>query len=324
MSNDNVIKRLNPIFSRVAQQIKDHLASDVPFVMDVSNHILLSGGKHLRPTLFVLATRICGYQGGREIYFSSVFEYIHAATLLHDDVIDESDTRRGHKAAHLVYGNPGVILVGDFLLAKSTGLGAETRLLEFTEVMARTVSRMAEGEVLQLLHAWDPEITETEYQEVISRKTAVLMESACYLGAVLAQAPPEEAAALKEFGSKIGMAFQIIDDCLDYTADQDVFGKPVGHDLDEGKFTLPLIRTLAKADEAEKKELCRLITQKKRTSEEFARIQHLIDGHGCLEDAKQCAARFVREAQAALDIFPDSDLKTAMCDLAEFIVNRHM
>ncbi len=322
MNNNSVIERLNPVFTQVDQQVKRQMSTDVPFVAKVSEHILHSGGKHLRPVLFVLSAQLCDYQGDREYYFSSAFEYLHSATLLHDDVVDGAETRRGRTAAHVSYGNPGVILVGDYLLAKAMGLCAETGILEFMSVMAATVGLMAEGEVLQLLHARDSQISETDYERVIYRKTATLIESACYLGAILAEAPTVQATALRSYGRKIGLAFQVIDDCLDYTGTQSEFGKPVGHDLDEGKITLPLIRTLQQVDDQDKTELLELILKESRTTDEFARVKELVDKYRGLDQANERAAELSGEAKRSLDIFPDCHQKEALAGLADFIVTR--
>jgi octaprenyl-diphosphate synthase len=322
MPPSSVTQRLQPVFDQVNEAIRQRLGSDVSFVSEVSQYILLSGGKRLRPALFVLSARLCGYEAGRELAISPAFEFLHAATLLHDDVVDGADTRRGKKAAHHVYGNPGVILVGDFLLAQSMALGAETGMLAFTETMARAVSRMAEGEVLQLLHARDPGITEADYETVIHRKTGVLIESACYLGAVIADAPEDRAEALGRFGRLIGMAFQIIDDTLDYTGTEAEFGKPVGHDLDEGKITLPLIRTLAAARPDHRRELEDLIALDRRNPQEFARVKELIQLYRGLEQSMARAVEAVAEAKQALAVFPDVQERRDLADLGDYIVTR--
>ncbi len=322
MANKSVIERLDPIFRTVEEQLTDHLASDVPFVRQVCEYILMSGGKRLRPALFVLAARLSGHEANHEYYYSSIFEYLHAATLLHDDVVDEADMRRGHKAAHLVYGTQGVILVGDFLFAKALVIASETGEVIFTDVLSKTVASMAEGEVLQLLHAHDAEITEAEYERVIHRKTGALIEAACYLGAVLAKAPQDHAERLREYGRKIGLAFQMIDDALDYSTTAEEFGKPVGHDLDEGKITLPIIRTLAQADEDDRAEFRELVVKKTRTAEEFARVGELIRKYRGIEQTLDRAAELIGEAKEALSVFPDRDEKTDLMDLAEFIITR--
>ncbi|MFH1137621.1 MAG: polyprenyl synthetase family protein [Pseudomonadota bacterium] len=322
MSNDNVIKRLAPIFERVDRQIRDHLTSTVPLVAEISEYILLSGGKRLRPALFVLSAGLCGYQGPHDYYLSSAFEYLHAATLLHDDVVDQGDTRRGKTAAHLVYGNPGAILVGDFLLAKSMSLATVTGQIEFTEVMSETVGLMAEGEVLQLMHSRNPDIGEEEYNQVIYRKTGALIQSACYLGSVLARAPEDRRLALRTYGRCIGQAFQIIDDLLDYVATTEEFGKPVGHDLDEGKVTLPLIRTLAQAGEEERALLIDLIKKEKRTPEEFRLVLDVMERYDGLGQTRLAAREAVESAKEALAPFPEGPIKNDLRDLADFIIAR--
>ena len=213
-------------------------------------------------------------------------------------------------------------MIGDFLLAKCMTIGASTGLLEFTEVMSKTVARMAEGEVLQLLNSGNPEITEAEYERVIYRKTGTLIESACYLGAVLAEAPSVQASALKTYGRKIGLAFQIMDDCLDYTTTAEEFGKPVGHDLDEGKVTLPLIRTLATASPRDRSLLAELIVKDRRSKEEFSRVLAFLDKYHGLSQAVDRASELAREAKQALDVFPEDHKKTALSSLAEYIITR--
>ncbi|MEW6264040.1 MAG: polyprenyl synthetase family protein [Thermodesulfobacteriota bacterium] len=322
MSRSGVLTRLEPIFSRIDGQIRDQLSSDVPFVSRVCQYILLAGGKRLRPSLFILAAHICDYPGDQEYRYSAAFEYVHAATLLHDDVVDQSDTRRGQKAAHLVYGNQGVILVGDYLMAKALAIAAETGRMVFIEVMADTMAHMAEGEVLQLLHAHDPRITEAEYEEVILRKTGVLIQSASHLGAVLAEAPETYTEALKHYGRHLGLAFQIIDDTLDFTTTQAEFGKPVGHDLDEGKITLPVIRALAQAEGTDKDELTALVSRERRSPQEFNRVKTLIDKYQGIEQSLQRAAAEIELAKNALSSLPERPEKADLSDLADYIVTR--
>lgn len=322
MSDNNVIVRLKPIFEKIEDLVRNGLTTDVPYVSQVSEHILLAGGKRLRPALFVLTARMCGYQEDKLFEYSTAFEYVHAATLLHDDVVDESDMRRGKKAAHIVYGNKGTILVGDFLLAKALAIAAESGRQEFTDVMSETVARMAEGEILQLLNSKNTDITEEEYENVIYRKTGILIESACRLGGVYAEGRPEQIEALRSYGRKIGKAFQIIDDALDFTTTAEEFGKPVGHDLDEGKITLPVIKTLASANEADRNELLGLIHRDVRSDEEKLRVKALIDKYEGLERSLARASEETGQAQKALDIFPESEERQALADLADFIVSR--
>lgn len=322
MNNTPVIKRLEPVFSKIETEIRRQMHSEVPLVNDVSRHLVLAGGKRLRPTLFVLTSHLCGYNGGKEYVVSCAFEYLHAATLLHDDVIDEAETRRGKPAAHTVFGTQTTVLVGDYLFAKSMALGALTGDIFFTETMSTTVGLMAEGEVLQLINSGNPDITEEEYERVIYRKTASLLESICHLGAVLAGAPREKCLALKEFGRQIGLAFQMIDDNLDYQTTAAEFGKPVGHDLDEGKITLPLIRTLKQADGKDRAELLKLVSQTERTPEEFCRIKTLIDKYGGLEQAAEKAKVAVETAKKCLEVMDSRPECQDLADLADFIVSR--
>ncbi|MEW5723159.1 MAG: polyprenyl synthetase family protein, partial [Thermodesulfobacteriota bacterium] len=277
MMKPGVLERLAPIFDGVNRRILEQIGSGVPLVNQVCEHILLSGGKRLRPALFVLSAHLCGLKDGREFELAPAVEYLHAATLLHDDVVDQSDTRRGRPAAHLVYGNQGVILVGDFLLAQSLAVGVKADRLDFIDIISRAVGRMAEGEVLQLIHAHNPEITEAQYEDVIYRKTGLLIECSCRLGAMLAEAPPEWAESLRRYGRHVGLAFQIIDDTLDYSGTQAEFGKPVGHDLQEGKVTLPVIKALAGATGPDGEELKGLVRKENRTPVEFARVKELIE-----------------------------------------------
>ncbi|MBF0529856.1 MAG: polyprenyl synthetase family protein [Deltaproteobacteria bacterium] len=322
MENINVVARLAPVFQEINQRIELHLKTDVPFVAEVCRHILLSGGKRLRPALFVLATHLCGGLEIREMEFSLAFEFLHAATLLHDDVVDNANIRRGKAAAHTVYGNPGVILVGDFLFAKALAISTMTGRLVFTDVMAETVARMTEGEVMQLLKSRDAGITEDEYIQVIHRKTGMLIESCCYLGAILADGQDWQTHGLRQFGRHIGLAFQIIDDTLDYQITSSEFGKPVGHDLDEGKITLPLIRALSQASSQDKTELIELIAQEHRTPDDFNRVRQLIDKYHGLEQAVERAAQEVADGRDALRDFPESQDKKDLLDLADYIITR--
>ena len=318
------MERLEPVFERVDQKIRGHLSSEVPFIIQVCEHILFSGGKRLRPALFVLAANLCGRDNGQEYRYAAIFEYLHAASLLHDDVVDQADMRRGRRAAHLVYGNQGVILVGDFLFAKALSLASETGRMDFIKILSETVVTLAEGEVQQLINARNTAITENEYEQVIHRKTGVLIEAACYLGAVLAGADQDRADRLRSYGRYIGRAFQVIDDTLDYSGSSREFGKPVGHDLDEGKITLPLIKTLSRADKGDKTELTALIGKKQRSPEEFARVKDMIDKYQGLQQSLDRAAQLVGEARACLDVFPDRPPKKDLNDLAEFIVTRRV
>jgi octaprenyl-diphosphate synthase len=322
LTDPHVITRLTPLFDRINQELQSSLASDVPYISQVSRHSLLSSGKRIRPVLFILSARLCGYQGTEDVRYSAMFEFLHAASLMHDDVVDESETRRGQIAAHVAYGNKAAILVGDYLLAKAVSQAVSNRSFEFIEVMARTALLLSEGEILQLLHNRDAEITEAEYQRIIYRKTATLIEAACELGAVMAEAPPERRQALAGFGRKIGLAFQIIDDVLDYTTTETELGKPVGQDLDEGLITLPLILALARAGDEERRRILPLILKERRTLTEFEAVLAFIHAHGGVAAAMADAQRSIAEAKAGLMGLPDRPERQDLLDLADFIVSR--
>lgn len=224
--------------------IQQRLYSDVALVNQLSHYIINSGGKRLRPLLALICARACGYQGDRHIDVAAIIEFIHTATLLHDDVVDESDLRRGKETANNVWGNQAAVLVGDFLYSRSFEMMVDVGSMRVMEILASTTNVIAEGEVLQLLNCHDPDTTEERYMDVIHSKTARLFEAACQLGAVLAGRSPEEEQAMARYGMHLGTAFQLVDDMLDYTASSEEMGKNVGDDLAEGKPTLPLIVAL--------------------------------------------------------------------------------
>ena len=224
--------------------IQQRLHSDVALVNQLSHYIINSGGKRLRPLLALICARACGYSGERHVDVAAIIEFIHTATLLHDDVVDESDLRRGKETANNVWGNQAAVLVGDFLYSRSFEMMVDVGSMRVMQILASTTNVIAEGEVLQLLNCHDPDTTEERYMEVIHSKTARLFEAACQLGAVLAGKSPEEEAAMARYGMHLGTAFQLVDDMLDYTASSEEMGKNVGDDLAEGKPTLPLIVAL--------------------------------------------------------------------------------
>ena len=322
MTKNNIMARLDPLFERVNKQIEENLSSEVPYIAQVCRHILLSKGKRLRPVLFVLAARLCGHKGDQDIEYSIIFEYIHAASLLHDDVIDDSDTRRGKRAAHVVYGNQGVVLVGDFLASKAFLKVLILGQPIFIERLIVAANQMSVGEVLQLLHQFDAEISEAEYFRLIYQKTAALIEVACRLGAVFAEASAEHENNLAEFGVRVGKAFQMMDDILDYSLTAAEFGKPVGHDLDEGKITLPVILALAQSSEADHRELRDLVVQEKRSPKELERIKALISKYDGFEQTRKRAEYLINEAKAFLSPFPEIREKEDLQNLADYIVKR--
>jgi len=319
---NQLIKRIQTDIDKVHFYLEENLKSHVSLISEINEHILLGGGKRLRGLLFVLCSRLCGYSGERAYYFSSIFEYLHAATLLHDDVIDNADIRRGKASANTVWGNPVSVLVGDFLLAKSFSLAVETRNIEFLNVLSQTTTRMAEGMVLELIHSHNLEVQEEMYREILINKTAILISAACQTGAILGKAGAEEQEALTHYGLELGMAFQIIDDLLDYTSTQNEFGKPVGNDFKEGKITLPLIHTLKFCSKKDKNKIKAISEKGQFTDEDFRYLFNLIKGQGGFEYAKKEALKSKNKAKKMLRGFSPGKDQQTLIDLADFVVDR--
>jgi octaprenyl-diphosphate synthase len=304
----------------VDQTIVRRLASDVALVNQISGYIIGGGGKRLRPLCVVLAARACGYAGERHVSAAAIIEFIHTSTLLHDDVVDGSDLRRGRNTANHVFGNQASVLVGDYLYSRSFQMMVELDDMRIQAVMADATNTIAEGEVLQLMNAHDPETTEQRYLEVIYRKTARLFEAGTQIAAILARAEPAIEQAMVEYGRRLGTAFQLVDDVLDYKASADELGKNLGDDLAEGKPTLPLIHTLAHAAEADAARLRAAIEH--GALEDLDEITALIERTGGIEYTARMAQREKDAAVAALAALPASPYREALGALAEFAVAR--
>ena len=300
--------------------IRRRLDSDVVLIRQISEHIVAAGGKRLRPMLAVIAARALGYAGTAHHQLAAIVEFIHTSTLLHDDVVDESDMRRGRKTANALWGNAPSVLVGDFLYSRSFQLMVELDSMPVMRVLADTTNRIAEGEVLQLLHIGNPDTTEADYLRVIECKTAVLFAAATRLGAALAGAPPQTQDAMARYGLHLGLAFQIADDLLDYTADAATLGKNLGDDLAEGKATLPLIHALARADAATRARLAGIVAA--RDLDAMPEIQQAIRACGGLDDSRRLAESHADTAIAALAGLPGNDWTDALRVLAHYAVNR--
>lgn len=304
--------------------IQRSLQSDVALVNQLSHYIINSGGKRLRPMLALLMARACGYQGEKHIDVAAIVEFIHTATLLHDDVVDESDMRRGKETANNVWGNQAAVLVGDFLYSRSFEMMVDVNEMRVMQIMASTTNIIAEGEVLQLLNINDAETTEERYLEVIYSKTAKLFEATCQLGAVLAGLPEDQEKQAAEYGVHLGTAFQLIDDILDYSADSAEIGKNVGDDLAEGKPTLPLIFALAKSKGAGESADVELI-QKAITEgglDHIDEVMEIINKTGALTYTNEVAKKETQLAIDSLNSLPDNDYKTALVELAKYSLSR--
>jgi octaprenyl-diphosphate synthase len=300
--------------------------SPVALIPQLAAHIVAAGGKRLRPLLTLAAARLCGYAdhdgGVRHIALAACVEFIHTATLLHDDVVDESQLRRGLASANAVFGNKASVLVGDFLFARAFQLMVADGSLKVLGILSTAAATIAEGEVLQLVTQNDLSTSEARYLDVIRGKTAALFAAACQVGAVVAARPEREEAALAEYGMKLGMAFQLVDDALDYVADQATLGKTIGDDFREGKITLPVLVAYAAGDEAEKSFWQRTIEASEQTDSDLDHAMRLIAAHGAIRVTLDNARRFAQEAKAALGIFPDSPIRRALAGVADYTVQR--
>ena len=307
---------------RVEEHMEMYLRSEVRLIPEIIHHLIGSGGKRFRPLLLLAAAELCGYRGERRYPLSAIIEFIHTATLLHDDVIDHAETRRGKVSANQVWGNAASVLVGDFLYSKSFHLITDDGNLAILKLISTTTNTMSEGEVFQLMKAGDVTITEKEYLLIVEKKTSILISAACAIGGILGNATDGQIEALTRFGMRLGTAFQITDDTLDYVAKEEEFGKAIGQDLREGKLTLPLIRTLRKCTPEEKTFIRTGIENKdgEATAGIMALIQHYDGIPYALGKARTC----IDEAKGVLNPFPDSEAKTALLTIADYIIERRL
>ncbi len=291
-------------------------------ISKVAHHILFSGGKRLRPLLMVLSARLCGYKGDYDKTFSTVFEYLHAASLLHDDLIDDAATRRGKPVAHSIWGNSAAILVGDFLLARSGSISAKTGNMKVIRTLAKITENMSQGEIHQLMRKGELDISEEEYMEVIRRKTAVLFQGACRISAIITGAPNEKEKALSDYGYNLGLAFQMADDLLDYTSDIKVLGKEVGADLKEGKLTLPVIYSLKAAGMKDRNRMEKIIENEDFSVNDFETLLELLKKYKGISYTQKMAAEHITKAKKALSIFEPSETKEILIKVADYALNR--
>ena len=307
--------------AQVNTLIRTRLDSDVVLIQQISEHIVAAGGKRLRPLLVVLTAQALGHRGSDQHQLAAIIEFIHTSTLLHDDVVDESDLRRGRKTANALWGNAPSVLVGDFLYSRSFQLMVELDSMAIMRVLADTTNQIAEGEVLQLLHVHNPDTDEAAYLRVIERKTAVLFAAATRLGALVAGGDVPLQQRLHDYGMNLGLAFQIADDVLDYTADAETLGKNLGDDLAEGKATLPVIHALAHAAPAVRDRLAEIIRAGDTAA--LPEVLSAIHASGGLEYSRQLAMRYADAAEAAIADLPDNDWVQAMRGLARYAIERN-
>jgi len=319
---DRIHMRIRSDLERIEAEIDRHLHSPIPFISVVSRYIVGSGGKRLRPLLMVLCARLCGNRSNKDAALSVVFEFVHAASLLHDDVVDHAEVRRNQPAANTVWGNPAVVLVGDFLYSKAINLAVSHNDVHILEVLTRATTLMAEGEVLQLINADNLEVAEEEYLEIITRKTAVLISAACQIGAIFGGGSHQEELALRQYGHHLGIAFQLIDDTLDYTGQVEELGKPIGNDIKEGKATLPLIHTFAHCAHEDRQRLKEIFSADEISPVDFLKVKSIVTGCGGLDYTCQSALKHVSAAKEALEVFPGHPTKALLQDIADFVLCR--
>ena len=320
--HSEILNKYKDHFTRINEELDRGLNSRVPLIEDIGNHTLLGQGKRLRPLLFVLACRLCNYQDEGVYRISTIFEYIHASSLLHDDVLDNADTRRKKPSANHLWGNHAAILEGDFLYSKASIIALDSNSLPFLRRVAETTMQMTEGQILELTHTNNWNTGKEEYMEIITAKTAVLMSVACACGAIISQAGEEVEQSLTKFGLHMGIAFQLMDDVLDYTSSQEMFGKPVGKDLKEGKITLPLIYTLARLGASERRRLENTFENHRATEKDYEEAIGLVRSNGALDQIRDEAQAYVNEAASCLTSFPDSPVKRNLLELNQYIIDR--
>ena len=304
----------------VELNIRDLFRNKVPFIPLIGNYIISSGGKRLRPLFHLISADLAGYTGNAHIDIAGIIESIHTASLLHDDVVDMAELRRGNPTANSIWGNQIVVLVGDFLYSNALKTAVMQKNQRIMEILSSATTRMTEGELLQLTRIGDPDITEKEYVEIITAKTGALISAACRLGAILGELPEEQEHALANFGMKTGIVFQMADDILDYMADENALGKKLCKDLEEGKITLPLLYLLTTAREDEQNEIKQII--RNFSEEGLSRIMLLLKEHRSIELSLKKAQSLINEATAELAVFPESRAKDALLAIAAYSLHR--
>ena len=308
---------------KVEKQFETHLVTETPLIYKVAEYVISSGGKRIRPILLIVSSKICGYKGGEHIPLAAVIEFIHTATLLHDDVVDNAPLRRGKASANTIFGNEASVLVGDYLFAKSFKILSDFDNIDIIKAYSDAATLMAEGEVKELVKTADIETDEEDYLDIIIKKTAVLFACASQTGAIIAGKGKNYIKKLYDYGLNIGIAFQLMDDALDYISDKE-FGKFIGNDLKEGKFTLPLIHAIERANKDEKEIISKIIYKKKLTGKDLKTVLTIVKGYGSIDYTVSKAKEAVEKAKENLNIFPDSEHKTSLINIADYIIGRKL
>lgn len=302
----------------------DQSRSDVSLVTQVNEHLLQSGGKRFRPSLLLLSGRLCGYEGRDQLLCAAAVEYAHTATLLHDDVIDEARSRRGRSSANRVFGNKASVLVGDYLLFQGFRLVMEVRNLRIMDLITDIAVRMAEGETRELENLGNLKLSESDYFDVIIAKTAVLIQSSCRIGAILGEADSSIEELLADFGLNTGIAFQLVDDALDYSGDEKLWGKEVGKDFNEAKSTLPLLYTCKSCSRSTRARIEELFKKRSRSKSDFREVLGYITECGGTEYTLNKAGEYIEKAKSCLDSFPDSEARRSLVAMADYVLERRV
>jgi octaprenyl-diphosphate synthase len=307
---------------RVEQEFSRHIESRVQLIPQIGRYIQKSGGKRIRPAVLLMASRLGGYQGDAAVLYASVVEFIHTATLVHDDIIDESELRRGRLAVHSRWGNDITVLLGDYLYIKSMALALTQDSLEVIRLLCEVTLRMIEGELYQLTKTGEVFLTEEEHFEIIRRKTAYLFAGCAQIGGMLGTTTRDEQRALWDYGFDLGIAFQLVDDLLDYTADADVLGKPIGSDLREGKVTLPIIRLLERNGDRAAAIVSSVVRDRTVSTADWGELKGLLEESGATTAAYETAVTHAMRAKDRLEVFPPSAEREALMALADYVLMR--
>jgi octaprenyl-diphosphate synthase len=327
------VEKASPALSQIFEPIRADLEqvdrefgrqvqSQVDLIPKIGRYIQTSGGKRVRPAVLLMASRLAGYQGDRAVLYAAVVEFIHTATLVHDDIIDDSDVRRGRAAVHSRWGNDITVLLGDYLYIKSMALALTHDTLDIVRLLCDVTLRMIEGELYQLTKNGDADITEDEHFDIIRRKTAYLFGGCAQIGGMLGKVTAEREAALREYGFNLGIAFQLVDDLLDFTGESATLGKPVGADLREGKMTLPLIHLLQQDESAGEGIVRDIITSRAASEEQWSDLVRILHDHRSIEYAYQRAREFASRAKKPLTAFPSSSERDALLALPDYVLSR--
>jgi octaprenyl-diphosphate synthase len=319
---EQAIKMIEEELKAVEAEMAKNFFSEIVMIPTVSRYLISSGGKRFRPLLLLLSSRLCGYRGPRAVPLASSVEFIHTATLLHDDVVDRAFLRRGMASANSVWGDGASVLVGDFLFTKAFSMIVQDGNLRILGVISKGTTRMAEGEVMQLVKTGRPETTEEEYTFVVINKTAVLISAACQIGGILGDVSPEKEKALDDFGLYLGIGFQLMDDILDYTSEAQTLGKAIGKDLREGKVTLPLIHTLRACPAADREKIIGIIKDQNRREDDLRYVMTAVQNCLGIDYTVQRAETYIEQAKNCLSLFPPTEEKEALLAIADYTLQR--